>query len=307
MKHTHYEHPATKDATYWYTWLIMLWRSARGRICIEYVSCQNVLVMKRWNMTGIWNNMCYVRYKMNEAKIRHWIHIRNTSKVYIFSSLGRYVICYLYRLIHTCIVLCFVLLRLFWMKKWWNICYFMQVSPGVMELAYKYHATYLSYMTRRPLSLVGDLAAANKRVKQAESAGYAWRKIADGISFENWSAVSNSWRCKVEFSRRLARRRRFIVTFSHPPPFFGALKIVVQFYISNIFIGVVNQITWLVLRCEDQRSRSRWLKGMFFRHSRLKKNGSRNSPWRFGPICWPGTGSSDSFLPERRRARCNWN
>ena len=62
------------------------------------------------------------------------------------SSLSRYVICYLYRLIHTCIVLCFVLLRLFWMKKWWNICYFMQVSPGVMELAYKYHATYLSYI-----------------------------------------------------------------------------------------------------------------------------------------------------------------
>ena len=57
--------------------------------------------------------MCYVRYKMNEAKIRHGIHIRNTSKVYMFSSLGRYVICYLYRLIHTCIVLCFVLLRLF--------------------------------------------------------------------------------------------------------------------------------------------------------------------------------------------------
>ncbi len=46
--------------------------------------------------------------------------------------------------------------------------------------------------TKRPLFLVGDLAAANMRVKQAASAGYAWRKIADGISFENWSAVSNS-------------------------------------------------------------------------------------------------------------------
>ena len=101
---------------------------------------------KRWNMPGIWNNMCYVRYRMNEAKIRRVIYICNTSKVHMSSSLSRYVICYLYRLIHTCIVLCFVLLRLFWMKKWWNICYFMQVSPGVMELAYKYHATYLSYI-----------------------------------------------------------------------------------------------------------------------------------------------------------------
>ena len=62
-------------------------------------------------MPGIWNNMCYVRYRMNEAKIRRVIYICNTSEVHMCSSLSRYVICYLYQLIH--VVLCFVLLRSF--------------------------------------------------------------------------------------------------------------------------------------------------------------------------------------------------
>ena len=53
--------------------------------------------------------MCYVRYRMNEAKIWHGVYVCNTSEVYLCSSLSRYMICYLYRLIH--VVLCFVLLR----------------------------------------------------------------------------------------------------------------------------------------------------------------------------------------------------
>ena len=94
-------------------------------------------------MPGIWNSVCYVRYRMNEAKIRHGICICNTSTPYMCSILRRYVICYLYQLIH--VVLCFAYAA-FLNEKWWNICYFIQVSPGVMELAYKYHATYLSYI-----------------------------------------------------------------------------------------------------------------------------------------------------------------
>ena len=58
-------------------------------------------------MPGIWNGICYVRYRMNGAKIRHGIYICNTSTKYMCSVLSRYVIhvCYLYHLIH---MLCFV-------------------------------------------------------------------------------------------------------------------------------------------------------------------------------------------------------
>ena len=54
--------------------------------------------------------MCYARYRMNDAKIRHGIYICNTSTWYMCSVLNRYMICYLYQLIH--VVLCFVLLQL---------------------------------------------------------------------------------------------------------------------------------------------------------------------------------------------------
>ena len=48
----------------------MLWRSALGQICIEYASYQDVLLMKKMKMPGIWNNTWYVpvRYRINEAK-----------------------------------------------------------------------------------------------------------------------------------------------------------------------------------------------------------------------------------------------
>ena len=62
-------------------------------------------------MPGIWNCICYVRYRLNEAKIWYEINICNTSTPYMCSVLSRYVICYLYQLIH--VVLCFVLLRSF--------------------------------------------------------------------------------------------------------------------------------------------------------------------------------------------------
>ena len=62
-------------------------------------------------MPDIWNSVCYVRYRMNEAKIRHGICICNTSTPYMCSVLSRYVICYLYQLMH--VVLCFALLRSF--------------------------------------------------------------------------------------------------------------------------------------------------------------------------------------------------
>ena len=60
---------------------------------------------------GVWNNICYVRYRMTEAKMWHGMDICNTSKMYMCSVLSRYVMCYLYQLIH--VVLCFVLLRSF--------------------------------------------------------------------------------------------------------------------------------------------------------------------------------------------------
>ena len=56
-------------------------------------------------MPGIWNNMCYVRYRMNEAKIWYGMDICNASTPYMCSVLSRCVICYLYQLIH--VVLCF--------------------------------------------------------------------------------------------------------------------------------------------------------------------------------------------------------
>ena len=61
-------------------------------------------------MPGIWYNMCYVRYRANEANIWYGMDIYNTSTSYMCSVLSRYVICYLYQLVH--VVLCFVLLQL---------------------------------------------------------------------------------------------------------------------------------------------------------------------------------------------------
>ena len=74
---------------------------------------------KRWNMPGIWNNMCYARYRMNDAKIRHGIYICNTSTWYMCSVLNRYMICYLYQLIH--VVLCFVLLQLSRLSRFFGL------------------------------------------------------------------------------------------------------------------------------------------------------------------------------------------
>ena len=81
-------------------------------------------------MPGIWNNMCYVRYRMNEAKIRRVIYICNTSKVHMCSSLSRYVICYLYQLIH--VVLCFVLLQLSRLGRFFDL----------FEFSYSWHCLF---------------------------------------------------------------------------------------------------------------------------------------------------------------------
>ena len=56
------------------------------------------------------NNMCYVRYRMNEAEIWYGMDIYNTSTLYMCSVLRRYVICYLYYVVDTCCALFFLMI-----------------------------------------------------------------------------------------------------------------------------------------------------------------------------------------------------
>ena len=103
-------------------------------------------------MPGIWNNMCYVRYRMNEAKIWHIMDICNTSKYYMCSVLSRYVICYLYQLIH--VVLCLF------------FCGFVLAAGGksdgdLVPINYKQHGTKTVY---KSVWLLGTRAAAHCKI-----------------------------------------------------------------------------------------------------------------------------------------------
>ena len=75
--------------------------------------------------------MCYVRYRLNEAKIWYEINICDTSTPYMCSVLSRYVICYVNQLIH--VVLCFVLLQLSRLGRFFDL----------FEFSYSWHCLFL--------------------------------------------------------------------------------------------------------------------------------------------------------------------
>ena len=79
-----------------------------------------------------YRSVCYVRYRMNEAKIRYGINMCSTSTPYMCSVLSRYVICYLYQLIH--VVLCFVLFA-----QLSRLCRFFDL----FEFSYSWHCLFL--------------------------------------------------------------------------------------------------------------------------------------------------------------------
>ena len=89
--------------------------------------------------------MCYARYRMNDAKIRHGIYICNTSTWYMCSVLNRYMICYLYQLIH--VVLCFVLLQAF------ETCRFFDL----FDFSYSWHCLFPYCFW--PLNKVAEIVA----------------------------------------------------------------------------------------------------------------------------------------------------